>query len=160
MTIRFILNGEDMEIDTEPTRRLINILREHTSLRSAKLGCLGGNCGVCLVLFNGIVAPSCLIYAFNLADSEIITLEGFSKTIEYRDITGGFKQAGVDSCSYCEAGKIFTAEMLLEQSLQPSKEAVTIAFRGIRCRCTDIETLYQGILAAGEARQRRIYGRF
>ena len=160
MTIRFILNGEDMEITAEANQRLIDILREHFSLLSSKSGCLHGSCGVCSVIYNGAVSPSCMIPAFRLQGSEIVTLEGFSQQNEYRDITAGFTESGVDNCGYCDAGKILTTELLLGQSLEPSKEVFTAAFRGIRCRCTDEESLYRGVLAAGEVRQKRLYGRF
>ncbi|MDR2073110.1 MAG: 2Fe-2S iron-sulfur cluster binding domain-containing protein [Spirochaetaceae bacterium] len=159
MTIRFILNGEDMEITTEANQRLISILRERFNLTASKNGCFSGSCGVCTVIFNGAVSPSCLIPAFRIQESEIITLEGFSQTVEYQDIIAGFARAGVENCGYCDAGKILTAELLLEQKFQPSREDFAAAFEGVQCRCTDAETLYQGILAAGELRQRRIYGR-
>jgi len=159
MTIRFILNGEDMEINAEANQRLIGILREYFDLRSSKSGCLNGNCGACSVIFNGSVSPSCLIPAFRLQGSEIVTLEGFSQQDEYQDIAAGFARVGVESCGYCDAGMILTTALLLEQSTQPSKEEFFTAFRSIRCRCIDAESLYQGILAAGEARRRRIYGR-
>ncbi|MDR2553479.1 MAG: 2Fe-2S iron-sulfur cluster binding domain-containing protein [Treponema sp.] len=159
MTIRFILNGEDMEIDAEANQRLINILRDQFSLTAAKEGCLKGSCGACAVIYNGSVSPACLIPAFRIQGSEIITLEGFSQTMEYQDIAAGFARAGVDSCGFCDAGKILAAEMLLEEDLRPSREEFTASFRGIRCGCTDTETLYQGVLSAGEERQKRIYGR-
>ena len=159
MTIRFILNGEDVEINAEANRRLISILREHFGLHASKSGCLNGNCGICSVIFNGAVSSACLIPAFRLQGSEIITLEGFSQQDEYQDIARGFAETGVENCGYCDAGKILTAELLLEQNVQPSREDFTAAFRGIRCRCTGMESLYRGVLAAGTARQRRIYGR-
>jgi len=159
MTIHFILNGEDMEIHAEANQRLITILREHFGLTASKSGCLHGNCGACSVIFNGAVSPSCLIPAFRLQGSEIITLEGFSQQDEYQDIAKGFAEAGVENCGYCDAGKILCTETLLESSLQPSKEEFLAAFQGIRCRCTDRESLYQGVLAAGAARRRRVYGR-
>jgi len=159
MTIRFILNGLDVEINTEANRRLINILREQFVCTAAKCGCLSGRCGACSVLINDTITPSCLVPAFRIQESEIITLEGFSQEEEYQDIVNGFAKAGVENCGYCDAGKILGAELLLRQTLQPSKKDFSAAFRGIRCRCTDAESLYQGILAAGELRQRRMYGR-
>jgi carbon-monoxide dehydrogenase small subunit len=159
MTIRFILNGEDMEMNAEANQRLVSMLREHLGLPSVRDGCLNGNCGVCTVIFNGAVAASCLIPAFRVQGGEIITLEGFSQTDEYRDIAEGFAGAGVESCGYCDAGVILCAEALLQQNPSPSWEEFAAAFRGVRCRCTGGENLYRGVLAAGEARRRRIYGR-
>ena len=159
MTIHFILNGEDMEIHAEANQRLIGILREYFGLTASKSGCLRGNCGACSVIFNGSVSPSCLIPAFRLQGSEIITLEGFSQQDEYQDIMAGFAEKGVECCGYCDAGKILSAELLLENNLQPAREDFFNTFRDIRCRCTDPESLYQGILAAGVIRKRRTYGR-
>ena len=159
MTLHFILNGEDVEIEAKANQRLITILRERFSLVSSKSGCLIGNCGSCSVIFNGAVSPSCLISAFRLEGSEIITLEGFSQQDEYHDIMSGFAEAGTESCGYCDAGKILGTELLLESNLKPSKEEFSSAFRSIRCRCTDPESLYRGIVAAGAVRQRRVHGR-
>jgi carbon-monoxide dehydrogenase small subunit len=159
MTIRFILNGEDVETSVEANKRLVTMLRENFNLINAKSGCLIGACGACSVLFNGSLCASCLIPAFRVQGGEIITLEGFSQTDEYQDIISGFSAAGVENCGYCDAGKILTAELLLEKNLRPEKDAFFKAFSGIRCRCTEPDSLYAGILAAGENRQRRIYGR-
>jgi carbon-monoxide dehydrogenase small subunit len=159
MTIRFILNGEDVEVSAEADERLVTILREDFSLLASKNGCLSGSCGCCSVIYNGAVSPSCLIPAFRVRGSEIITLEGFSQTVDYLDIMSGFAKAGTETCGYCDAGKIFAAEMLLEMNIRPGKEEFFSAFGGIKCRCTEPESLYAGILAAGEIRRQRIYGR-
>jgi carbon-monoxide dehydrogenase small subunit len=159
MTIRFILNGDDVELQTEANIPLLALLRERFHLTSAKCGCLRGSCGVCSVFFNGSVCNACLIPAFKVRSSEIITFEGFSQTLEYHDLESGFLQSGVELCGYCNAGKYLAAEALLEQSLRPEKAEFFAAFRGIRCRCTEPESLYAGIIAAGDLRQRRIYGR-
>ncbi|GHU80923.1 (2Fe-2S)-binding protein [Spirochaetia bacterium] len=159
MTIKFILNGDDKEISTAADRRLLDILRENFALSGTKRGCLNGDCGVCSVIFNGTVAPSCLIPAFRVQGSEIITIEGFSQTDEYQDIITGFSQAGLETCGYCDTGKILAAETLLGKNLRPSGEDINAAFRGIKCRCTEPESLLRGVLAAGEQRERRLYGR-
>ncbi|MDR2110260.1 MAG: 2Fe-2S iron-sulfur cluster binding domain-containing protein, partial [Spirochaetaceae bacterium] len=64
MTIGFILNGEDVVIQADADRRLLDILRGGYKLPGAKQGCLTGSCGVCSVIFNGAVTPSCLIPVF------------------------------------------------------------------------------------------------
>jgi carbon-monoxide dehydrogenase small subunit len=111
------------------------------------------------VIFNGKVVPSCLIPAFRIRNSEIITIEGFSQNDEYQDILEGFLRAGVENCGYCDAGKILAVETLLERNLRPSREEILAAFNGIKCRCTEPESLIEGVLAAVEIRQRRLYGR-
>jgi carbon-monoxide dehydrogenase small subunit len=159
MTIGFILNGEDVVIRSEADVRLIDILRGSFGLLGAKAGCLTGKCGVCSVIFNGNVSPACLIPAFRIRGSEIITIEGFSQTDEYQDIMTGFAQANMESCGYCGTGKILTAEALLERFPRPTREEILNGFSGIRCRCTDPEKLAEAVALAAEIRQRRLYGR-
>jgi carbon-monoxide dehydrogenase small subunit len=159
MTVDFILNGEDVVIRTEPNDRLVNILRANFGLLGTKAGCLSGKCGFCTVTFNGSVTPSCLIPAFRIRGSEIITIEGFRQTYEYQDIVAGFAKAGLKNCSFCETGKIMQAGALLEKSRRPTRQEILHAFGGIKCRCTNPDDLVAGIEKAAEIRQRRLYGR-
>jgi carbon-monoxide dehydrogenase small subunit len=159
MTLGFILNGEDVVVKADADRRLIDILRNHFKLLGAKAGCLSGVCGGCSVIFNGKVVPSCLIPAFRIRGSEIITIEGFSQTNEYQDIREGFSRSGVENCGYCDAGKILVVETLLGRNLRPTRDEILLAFRGIKCRCTEPDSLVAGVLATSEIRQRRLYGR-
>jgi carbon-monoxide dehydrogenase small subunit len=159
MTVKFILNGEDVTVRADADTRLIDILRNRFGLMGAKKGCLSGNCGACFVLFNGKAAASCIIPAFAVKNTEIITSEGFTQTDEYHDIICGFAQARVECCGFCDTGKIFAAESLLEKKLRPSRMEILAAFSGLRCRCTEPESLVAGVLTAAELRQRRLYGR-
>jgi carbon-monoxide dehydrogenase small subunit len=124
-----------------------------------KSDCLAGKCGVCSIIFNGDVIKSCLVPAFRVRGSEVITIEGFSQTDEYQDIAAGFVQAGLETCGFCRTGKILTAAALLEGKSRPSREDILLGFDGIRCRCTDPETLVTAVTAVAEIRQRRLYGR-
>ncbi|MCL2128368.1 MAG: 2Fe-2S iron-sulfur cluster-binding protein [Treponema sp.] len=159
MTIGFILNGEDVVIRSEANIRLIDILRVNFGLLGAKAGCLTGKCGFCTVIFNGSVSHACLIPAFRLRDSEIITVEGFSQTDEYQDIMKGFSLAEVESCGFCTTSKILHAGALLERIKRPSRQEILQTFSGIKCRCTDPEKLVEGIEKTVEVRRRRLYGR-
>jgi carbon-monoxide dehydrogenase small subunit len=111
------------------------------------------------VIFNGIIAQSCLIPAFRIRGSEIITIEGFSQTNEYQDILEGFSRTGLKTCGFCTTGKILAIESLLDRKPRPGREDILPAFNGIKCRCTDPDSLIEAALAVAEIRQRRIYGR-
>lgn len=160
MTINFILNGEDVVARTDAGVRLIDILRGAFGLFGAKSGCLTGQCGYCTVLFNGQVSNACLIPAFKIRGSEIITIEGFSQTIEYQEIMQGFKDSHLGNCGYCEAGKILCTEALLERNPAPSKEEILLGFSGIKCRCTNVERLVKAVGIIAEIRQGRQHGSF
>jgi carbon-monoxide dehydrogenase small subunit len=156
MTINFILNGEDVSVQSEANIRLINILRENFNLFGAKSSCLTGQCGACSVFFNGHVSSACLIPAFKVRGSEIITIEGFSQTIEYNEIVKGFMEAHLGNCGYCEAGKILCTEALLERIPLPTKDEILLAFSGNKCRCTNAERLEKAINIIAKLRQRRL----
>jgi len=159
MTINFILNGEDVIFRGEAGVRLIDVLRESFGLFGAKPGCLAGQCGACTVLFNGKVSPSCLIPAFKIKGSEIITIEGFSQTIEYQEIITAFAEEHVGNCGYCEAGKILCTDAILDKNHSPEKDEILYGFSGIMCRCTNVERLVKAVKSIAAARNRRLYGR-
>jgi len=159
MTINFILNGEDVVVRSDAGVRLIDVLRGHFGLFGAKSGCLIGQCGACSVIFNSQVSLACLIPAFKIRGCEIITIEGFSQTIEYQEILEGFKQVHLGNCGYCEAGKILCTEALLERIPSPSKEEILKGFSGIKCRCTNAEKLVEAVNIIAGIRERRLYGR-
>ena len=157
MNIGFILNGEDVSVEADAGERLVDILRNAFSLSGTKRGCYTGICGSCLVIFNGEMVQSCLIPAFKVQNSEIITIEGFSLTDEYRDFVLGFKEARLDNCSFCSSGKILAAEALLAKNQRPSREEILSAFHGIKCRCNSLEELVDGIMTVVEYRRRRLH---
>ena len=158
MNINFILNGEDVTVQSDAGVRLIDILRGDFGLFGAKSSCLTGQCGACSVLFNGQVSPACLIPAFKIKGSEIITIEGYSQTIEYQEIMTGFIEAHLGNCGYCEAGKILCTEALLDRNPSPSDEDIMMGFRGIKCRCTNAERLVKAVSITAGIRQRRLFG--
>jgi carbon-monoxide dehydrogenase small subunit len=156
MTINFILNGEDVIFNGEAGTRLIDILRINFNLFGAKPGCLNGQCGACSVIFDGQVCSACLIPAFKIRGSEIITIEGFSQTIEYHEIISGFIDEHLGNCGYCESGKILCTEALLDRIPAPSVKEILIGFSGIKCRCTNVERLVKAVNSIASVRQRRL----
>ena len=158
MMIGFILNGEDLVMEADAEKRLVDILRNQFGLLGTKNGCYSGQCGACTVIFNDEVVKSCLIPAFKVRSSEVITIEGFSQTDEYQDIILGFAEEGLENCGFCNTGKILTTEALLGRNRNPSREEILSAFGGIKCRCTEPEELVKGVLKAAEYRKRRLHG--
>lgn len=159
MTLGFILNGEDVVANYIAGTRVVDILRDNFGLLGTKAGCYTGICSSCSIIFNGNVVKSCLIPAYKIGGSEIITIDGFSQTDEYRDIVLGFSEAGLENCGFCDTAKILAAQALLGRNHRPAKGAILSAFYGIRCRCTEPEELVQGVMAVIECRRTKLYGR-
>ncbi|MDR1094792.1 MAG: 2Fe-2S iron-sulfur cluster binding domain-containing protein [Spirochaetaceae bacterium] len=156
MNIRFSLNGVSASIDAKPGERLSAILRDRFHLKGTKCGCLQGRCGTCSVIWNGAVTASCLIPAFRLSGTKVVTIEGFVKTNNYQDIKTGFAQVPVILCGYCDSAKILVAESLLVKNSELDREEILSAFNGIRCTCTNPDTLVDGVFAAAKERKVRL----
>ncbi|MCL2609466.1 MAG: 2Fe-2S iron-sulfur cluster-binding protein [Treponema sp.] len=156
MRIRFILNGEDVEPDCDPGTRLLDLLRGNFGLTGTKSSCLAGNCGLCLVFFNDKPCPSCLIPAFGLQGGEVITIEAFSLTDEYRDIVAGFEAAGFRDCGFCRPARIIAAGSLVGRNRMPSEEEIVRVADGVKCRCCSPADYVRGIGRAIRLRQGRL----
>jgi carbon-monoxide dehydrogenase small subunit len=121
------------------------------------------------VILVGKVVKSCLIPAFRLRGCEVITLEGFSRTPEYGDIRKGFKEAKVETCGFCDAGKVLAVEAFFTRNSLPqnslsrnnpfTRQEILAAFQGIRCRCSEPDSLAEAVLLIADLRRRRLYGR-
>ncbi len=158
MKIPFRLNGEDIILDAEPDTKLLQLLRDN-GFFSVKDGCKKGRCGSCTVLLDGKPVPSCIIPSAAVRHTNVETLEQFMKSADYADIEAGFRQAGVNLCGYCNAGKIFAAWSIISTDPRPAKENVIRTARYFPCRCTDAETLATGIILAATARRKRTSGK-
>ena len=159
MIISFTLNNEDVQVDTEPAKRVSHVLREDFKLLETKTGCLDGSCGTCSILMDEEIVLSCLIPAFVLKGRSIITLEGFSQTDEYKDIIQGFREAKYYPCSYCKGGKILVIHALLRTLPVPTEQDILDSLIGNTCRCDDIHSLIKGVKYAAFAREARTHGK-
>jgi len=155
MRVVFTLNGQQTEIDTEPSDLLVDVLRLRLGLRGARPGCLQGQCGSCSVLFDGLLAPSCLVPAFRVHGADVVTIEGLMQSRGYEDIERGLARAGAQPCRFCAAGRMLSVYSLLETDADPSDRAVRDTVSSVWCRCTTHERLAKGIRYAAEYRRRR-----
>jgi carbon-monoxide dehydrogenase small subunit len=97
--------------------------------------------------------------AFSVRGKEVVTIEGFAQTEDYRDIAEGFRSAGAESCGFCEAPKFLAASALLERTPRPSPRQILEHMSSVPCRCTDPEAIVKAVQAVSELRARRLYRR-
>lgn len=147
MKISLTLNSEKITLDYSPDKNLMTILRDQGCL-SIKSGCAKGFCGSCTVLMDGNPVPSCKVPLGLARDSEIITLEYFSKTAEYKSIMSGFKKAGISLCGYCNAGKIFGTYRILCMEKKMEREDIAQELKCLSPCCVDMDTLINGVAYA------------
>lgn len=155
MRISFTLNGNQVDLETDPSELLVDLLRLELGLRGARPGCLQGQCGSCTILFNGMLAAGCMIPAFRVYGAEVVTIEGLRETPEYSEIEQGFARARAKPCRFCEAGKYLSAYALLTSDQDITDDSVRDTLAGVWCRCTTHERLVRGIRFAVAMRGRR-----
>jgi len=159
LKINFLVNKRPVTIDGSPVRRLVDILRIDLRLTGTKEGCGEGSCGSCVVLMNGNLVNSCLIPAFKLPDSEIVTIEGYAQSKEYTDLKQALEDAGAFPCGFCSSGIILAAGNLLAENSSPTEAEIREALSGNICRCGDYDSIIKGIRGVTAKPQSRRYGK-
>ena len=148
--IRFKLNGKEVEISTDPLRRLIDVLREDYDLKGVKEGCSEGECGACSVLFNGRMVTSCIIPIGAADGQEIMTIEGVSATQKGRIIVEAFADGGAVQCGFCIPGMVIAAYCLLSKNPNPTDDEIRLGISGNICRCTGYDLIVESIHLAAK----------
>ena len=150
MNITITVNGNSHNLNVDPLRRLLDILRVDLRLTGTKEGCGEGECGACSIIFNGKLADSCLIPAAQCDGAVIITIEGFKDTRRGHVITEAFSKAHSVQCGFCTPGMVLAAETVLRNNPQPTEEEIRFGISGNICRCTGYDMIIDGILLAAE----------
>jgi aerobic-type carbon monoxide dehydrogenase small subunit (CoxS/CutS family) len=149
--IRFTINREVKEIEVEPNKTLLKMLREDLDLIGAKEGCGAGECGACTVLVDNKPVNSCLMLAVEADGKKIITIEGLSDGINLDPLQKSFIKHNALQCGYCTPGMIISARALLDRNNNPSEEDIKEALAGNLCRCTGYQRVIDAVLdAAGK----------
>ena len=150
MEIKFVLNGNNVAIDVNPSMRLLDVLRKELHLTGTKEGCGEGECGACTVLVNGEAYNSCLTPIINVADKEVMTIEGLRETKAYRIIADAFANMGGSQCGFCTPGMILATYSLLKKNPHPSEEEIRTGLSGNLCRCTGYNAIVNAVLEVVE----------
>ena len=143
--VKFFLNEKQVQLETKPNRRLLDILREDFKLTGTKEGCSIGECGACTVIMNGQAVNSCLVLAGQVDRAEIITIEHLAENGKLASLQQNFLEAGAVQCGYCTPGMLMSATALLLENPHPTEEEIKEAIAGNLCRCTGYKQIIQAI---------------
>ena len=149
MKLTLTINEEKTVLDADPDMTLLDLLRRQKIL-SVKCGCGKANCGSCAVLLDGKAVLSCLIPCGIVRNSEIVTMEHFSKQAACQEILKGFEKAGVNLCGYCNPGKIFAAWEIISTFSNPNREQIAERVSDLRECCVENDALINGIIYAAQ----------
>ena len=150
MKINFEINAQKVELDVNPSMRLLDVIRNELHLTGTKEGCGEGECGACTVIVNDLPINSCLTPVVNVNGKKILTIEGFKETKEYRLIADAFADMGGSQCGFCTPGMILVTYALLRRNPHPSEEEIRFALSGNLCRCTGYQAIVNAVMKASE----------
>jgi len=152
--IQLRVNGRTHELAVEPSKLLLDVLREDLRLTGSKRGCDDSSCGACTVQVDGIPMLACTLLAASCQEQEITTVEGVSEHGSLAAIQKAYGDWGGAQCGYCTPGFIMTVKYLLANNPQPTEVEIKQALSGNLCRCTGYNQMYEAIKAAIEAEQK------
>ncbi len=145
MIIKVVINGEPVQKECNPNKRLIDFLRDDMNLQSVKEGCGEGECGSCTVLLDREAVMSCLVLTGQINGREVTTVEGLDRKGELEPLVESFVQSGAVQCGYCTPGMVISSKALLYKNPNPSDEEIKRAIEGNLCRCTGYNKIVEAI---------------
>jgi aerobic carbon-monoxide dehydrogenase small subunit len=151
VTISLTVNGVIHRLVVEPRRLLADVLREDLALTGTNIGCEHGACGSCTVLLDGQSVRSCLLFAVQANNHEVMTVEGLSPHGEMHPLQQAFWEQHGLQCGFCTPGFLMTAYELLQNNPDPSEEEIRHALSGNICRCTGYQHIINAVRAAAAA---------
>jgi len=134
-TTELRINGARRQIQADPERSLLSVLRDDLDLTGSKYGCGEGQCGACTVLLDGAAVRSCVTPVRAVAGREITTIEGLEKNGRLHPLQQAFIDAESMQCGYCTSGMIISGVALLRANANPARPEIVRAMQGNVCRC-------------------------
>jgi carbon-monoxide dehydrogenase small subunit len=147
MWIELILNGEQRQLDCEPTEMLLSLL-ERQGLTAARATCGIGVCGACTVLLDGEPVSGCLTFAPQAAGREVTTAEALGGA---DPVQRAFLAARAFQCGWCTPGFVLTVRALLRENPAPSDAEIAEALGGNLCRCGSYVKIVEAVRELREA---------
>lgn len=148
--IRLTVNGAAKELDVDPARRLVDVLRYDLDLTGTKESCAVGVCGACSVLVDGRLVSSCLLPVGLVEGASLRTIEGLAAPDgTLTPLQEAFIAEGGLQCGACTPGQIVAATALLAERPAPSDDEIREWIGGNLCRCTGYAGIIRAIRSAG-----------
>ncbi|MBQ2260694.1 MAG: xanthine dehydrogenase small subunit [Loktanella sp.] len=152
MEVTFLLNGETICADAQPTTTLLDWLRNDRGLCGTKEGCNEGDCGACTVMVTDATGAkslnACILFLPQLHGKAVRTVEGIAGP---DGALHPVQQAMIDhhgsQCGFCTPG--FVAAMATAHLAGRTDHDDVLA--GNLCRCTGYAPIIRAAKAAENA---------
>jgi aerobic carbon-monoxide dehydrogenase small subunit len=145
--VSLTLNGEKRELEVEPYRTLLDVLRNEAGLTGTKKGCDVGDCGACTIIANGKPVCACLMLGVEAEGMNITTIEGLQPAHDkLHPLQEAFIDHGAAQCGFCTPGMVMMAKALLDENPKPTEDEVRFGIAGNICRCTGYTKIVEAVL--------------
>jgi len=165
-SIRFVLDGQLIELDdVDPTRTVLQFLREDLGRTGTKEGCAEGDCGACTVVLAEVnrdgddlwvrAVNSCIQFLPTIDGKELITVESLSPAgSDLHPVQRAMVQQHGSQCGFCTPGFVMSLFALYKSNANPARQDIDDALAGNLCRCTG----YRPIIAAAHSMYKAMDG--
>jgi len=159
--IRFVHRGQLVQVETEPTRTLLDWLREDARCTGTKEGCAEGDCGACTVMLaradrrapGGVAlhtVNACIQFLPMVDGQAVLSVEDIGVPAALHPAQQAMVTCHGSQCGFCTPGFVMSLVQVYEQHLcagtRPTRQQLADALAGNLCRCTG----YRPILDAGQ----------
>src|ERR1700694_5108838 len=151
--VKLTVNGKPVTADVDSRTLLVQFLREDLRLTGTHVGCDTSQCGACVVHVNGRAIKSCTVFALQLEDAKVTTIEGLANGDQLHPMQEAFRDNHGLQCGFCTPGMLTTLIEFLRDNPDPTEQEVRIAISGNLCRCTGYQNIVIATLAAAKKLQ-------
>ncbi len=150
--ISFLLNGETVQVADDPTRTLLDHLRDTRGLKGTKEGCNEGDCGACTVMVTddrgSRALNACILFLPQLQGKAVRTVEGIAAPDgTLHPVQEAMIAHHGSQCGFCTPG--FIVSMAVAHLNGATDHDETLA--GNLCRCTGYAPIIRAARAAESA---------
>ncbi|MBB2928092.1 (2Fe-2S)-binding protein [Paraburkholderia silvatlantica] len=146
--IQLEVNGERHEVCCEPRKLLSDVLREDCGLTGTHVGCEHGVCGACTVQVAGRPVRACLIYAAQVENVPLSTIESIGDADRLSTLQQALSDHHGLQCGFCTPGIVMTFDAYLRENPAPTETQVRDVLSGNLCRCTGYQNIVRAVLEA------------
>jgi len=143
--VTLTVNGTRVTRRVEPRTHLIDFLREELGLTGSHVACEHGVCGACTVRVDGEIRRGCLTLAVQADGRSVDTVEGLSDSGELSVLQQAFHERNALQCGYCTPGMLLTAQALIREHPEATREEIREFLSGNLCRCTGYQAIIDAI---------------
>ena len=143
--ISFVMDGELRTLENcDPSRTVLEWLREDQRRTGTKEGCAEGDCGACTVVLGELVGErvqyrainACIVFLPMLHGRELITVETLGSSKAMHPVQKTLADLNGSQCGFCTPGFVMSLFARYQATDPALPDAVNTVLAGNLCRCT------------------------